>query len=425
MTMASKSNSIRRRIGAKSTRDKSSLSPGSIMNLQNTERKNAVELDHPDLDFLDYDYLKVDEQDYAAVDAKKNADSRFETQQHPSIEIEKSEISDKNSLTTLEKECSDFDVIPNHTTHRGENSEVLEIPESENFSRCPICDTSLPKRVIEGDTSYCDSCETQRPVEQSDDAPAPNGQIDFGLNDENSVSHLTSEAMGEVEAHEIQDDDSNTYVSEIDDFLTRDEPQYDWELYINEDLEEENFGNDQEHDESDDELLENATIARYASQLLAYAPVYKVNQIRKCYARFFDALSNFPHHNNYREIKKLLECGHTSEHVADVCAIKLIWASNQYLWTRRTYYKNIREWSIVTAENLKNSLSWKVASDLVIGYGKSDLENLIMSDWYSEWTSIPLYPYLRYNLQPDFFTYSEYVKLKHKLLEEEGGAATA
>ena len=158
----------------------------------------------------------------------------------------------------------------------------------------------------------------------------------------------------------------------------------DWEIYLDENLEVEL--ENAENLFEDEDPLENGKIIDYATRLSAKTFNFRDKEKKNALRFYITCLGNFPYYQSYNAIEKLLNQGHSIDHIIDTYITKLLWACNPFLWSRRKFNRLEKRFEFSRHPELRNSMSWRMASDLVINYPVVELENLILVDWYNEWS---------------------------------------
>ena len=185
----------------------------------------------------------------------------------------------------------------------------------------------------------------------------------------------------------------------------------DWEIYLDEDLEE-SAGNAEDFYQ-DEDPLESENIINYATRLTISSYYFREKQRKHTLQFYVGLLGDFPFYQSYAAIERLLARGYLIDHIADTYKIKLMWACNPFLWSQRRYDRLENNWKIFINQQTRNSMSWQMASDLVKNYPVSELENLILVDWYNEWSVLKLSSHNSSNgFDPAFGLYSIYLNEK-------------
>lgn len=188
-----------------------------------------------------------------------------------------------------------------------------------------------------------------------------------------------------------------------------------WEIFLDEDLEEQSHPSDQYFE--DEDPLEQGKIAEYASRLTSRITSYQSKDRRIIYAFFISILGDFPYYQSYAAIERLIAKDVQIDQIRDAYAIKRLWMTNPNIWSSRR--KNHMDNSSPVSINpkLKNSMSWQLASDLVNFLTPNELENLIVNDWYAEWLNLPLHGGdSASGLDPAYSLYPTYLYEKRRLL---------
>ena len=182
----------------------------------------------------------------------------------------------------------------------------------------------------------------------------------------------------------------------------------DWEIYLDEDLEEQRPGY-QEYFE-DEDPLETENIIGYATRLTVSSNLPRVSERKDALGFYIGVLGDFPYYQSYAAIERLLERGSSIHHIADVYKVKYLWATNPFLWANRRFDKLERGWKVNSNPLARNSMSWQMASDLVKNFSFVELENLILVDWYKDWLDLELIDYNSASgLAPAYGMYSSYL----------------
>ena len=201
----------------------------------------------------------------------------------------------------------------------------------------------------------------------------------------------------------------------LDQFSTDSEQIEDWEIFLDEDLEEQAHPSDQYFE--DEDPLERGKIVEYASRLASRITYYQSKDQRKIYAIFVNILGDFPFYQSYAAIERLISKGLQVEDIRDAYAVKLLWMTNPNIWSSRRYNRMENNWSVFRNPKLKNSMSWQLASDLAQFYTPNELENLILNDWYAEWLNLPLQGGATASgIDPSYSLYPTYLYEKRRLI---------
>ena len=161
----------------------------------------------------------------------------------------------------------------------------------------------------------------------------------------------------------------------------------DWEIYLDEDLNEQKYNQDYP---VEDDTLESETLINYASKLTLSSHLSSAKKRKSALSFYITVLGEFPYYQTYAAIEKLLDAGHSLDHVKDTFYIKNIWASNSFLWSTRHFDKLENCWKICSNFNARHSMTWQMASNLVDQYTLVELENLVLVDWYETWLTLHL-----------------------------------
>jgi ankyrin repeat protein len=188
-----------------------------------------------------------------------------------------------------------------------------------------------------------------------------------------------------------------------------------WEIFLDEDLEEQSHPSDQYFE--DEDPLEQGKIVEYASRLTSRITSYQSKDRRRIYAFFISILGDFPFYQSYAAIERLIAKNVQIDQIRDAYAVKLLWMTNPNIWSSRRYNRMENSWSVSRSPKLKNSMSWQLASDLVTALTPNELENLILNDWYTEWLNLPLHGGdTASGLDPAYSLYPTYLYEKRRLL---------
>lgn len=188
-----------------------------------------------------------------------------------------------------------------------------------------------------------------------------------------------------------------------------------WEIFLDEDLEEQSHPSDQYFE--DEDPLEQGKIVEYASRLTSRIISYQSKDRRRIYTFFISILGDFPFYQSYAAIERLITKDVQIDQIRDAYAVKLLWMTNPNIWSSRRYNRMENSWSVSRNSKLKNSMSWQLAADLVTALTPNELENLILNDWYTEWLNLPLYGGdTASGLDPAYSLYPKYLYEKRRLL---------
>ena len=188
-----------------------------------------------------------------------------------------------------------------------------------------------------------------------------------------------------------------------------------WEIFLDEDLEEQSHPSDQYFE--DEDPLEQGKIVEYASRLTSRITSYQSKDRRRIYAFFISILGDFPFYQSYAAIERLIAKDVQIDQIRDAYAVKLLWMTNPNIWSSRRYNRMENSWSVSRNLKLKNSMSWQLAADLVSSLTPNELENLILNDWYSEWLKLTLYGGdTASGLDPAYSLYPTYLYEKRRIL---------
>lgn len=189
----------------------------------------------------------------------------------------------------------------------------------------------------------------------------------------------------------------------------------DWEIFLDEDLEEQSHPSDQYFD--DEDPLELGRIVEYASRLTSRINYYHSRDRRRIYAFFISVLGDFPFYQSYAAIERLIARDVQIDQIQDAYFVKRVWMTNPNIWSSRRYNRMENAWSVSRNSKLKNSMSWQLASDLANFHTPNELENLILNDWYVEWLNLSLNGGdTASGLDPAYSLYPTYLYEKRRLL---------
>lgn len=187
----------------------------------------------------------------------------------------------------------------------------------------------------------------------------------------------------------------------------------DWEIFLDEALEEALEPTDEYFD--DEDPLEAGKIAQYASHLASSVVTYRTSDRQKTYKFFVRILGDFTSYQSFAAIERLLANGIQTDELYDIYLVKSLWSNNPRIWMERRFDRMQNTWSIQHNRKLRNSMSWRLAADLVALHSAPELENLILNDWYREWINIPLTnQYTMSGYDPSFGLYSSYLYEKRR-----------
>lgn len=284
---------------------------------------------------------------------------------------------------------------------------------------------SLEERFLEGDTH--DSTTSQSSSQRSEDSSTtpqhkaiPNSLseeafdgVDEGFDDD--FQDIELENYQHASRGRNSSDEWHETPNNLDQFSTDSEQIEDWEIFLDEDLEEQAHPSDQYFE--DEDPLERGKIVEYASRLASRITYYHSKDRRKIYAFFVNILGDFPFYQSYAAIERLISKGSQIEDIRDAYAVKLLWMTNPNIWSSRRYNRLENNWSVSRNPKLKNSMSWQLASDLVQFYTPNELENLMLNDWYAEWLNLPLQGGdTASGIDPSYSLYSTYLYQKRSLI---------
>ena len=187
----------------------------------------------------------------------------------------------------------------------------------------------------------------------------------------------------------------------------------DWEIFLDEDLEEQSQ-NTQEYYE-DEDPLEIGLINDYAQRLAVKLGGYSAKDRKRTYKFFLNIFGDFPYYQSYAAIERLVYQGHQVDQISNAYEIKILWSENPSIWSERYFNKMERSWNISRNPKMKNSMSWQMACDLTGNYPPTELENLILVDWYKEWLNLSLINInAKSGWEPAFNLYASYLHQKRK-----------
>ena len=135
-----------------------------------------------------------------------------------------------------------------------------------------------------------------------------------------------------------------------------------------------------------DELLpETSNLDDYARNL-AYHYGHHPKSARKI---FHSILEQFPSHNSYHAIRRLIDKGFSLEIIADAAEIKSNWQSSPDLWLVRDM--RAKRWGYSTTKFSRQvyyQLAWEVCAKLCSIYGGDEAFNKILNYWKEEWIGL-------------------------------------
>jgi ankyrin repeat protein len=285
---------------------------------------------------------------------------------------------------------------------------------------------SLEDRFVEEDTHSSTTTsqgKSQRPEESKEthqpeaipNSPSEEafGSVDEGFDD--NFLDLDLENYQPVSRGRNSSDEWHATKNNLDRFSTDSEQIEDWEIFLDEDLEEQAHPSDQYFE--DEDPLEQGKIVEYASRLASRIAYYQSKDRRKIYAFFINILGDFPFYQSYAAIERLISKGSQIEDIRDAYSVKLLWMTNPNIWSSRRYNRLENNWSVSRNLKLRNSMSWQLASDIVQLYTANELENLILNDWYAEWLNLPLQGGdTASGIDPSYSLYSTYLYEKRSLM---------
>ena len=188
----------------------------------------------------------------------------------------------------------------------------------------------------------------------------------------------------------------------------------DWEIFLDEELEE--SVHDTEEYFYDEDPLETSLTFDYAQRLASSLGNYCRSEQRRHFEFFLNILGDFPYYQSYAAIERLISRGHQVDRISDTYEIKLLWSENPSIWSERYFNKMERAWNVSRNPKIKNSMSWQMACDLVANYPPSELESLILVDWYKEWLDLSI---INVNSvsgrEPTFNVYARYLHQKRSV----------
>jgi len=229
--------------------------------------------------------------------------------------------------------------------------------------------------------------------------------LDAGFDDDKLVDDLIS-YMSPAHGHNLLS--QNNGFDTGDQFVSKQKRKEDWENFLDEDIEEQIEATDQFFEDGD--LLESVKIVEYASRLTSQIIIYKSTDRKKTYDFFIDVLGDFPFYQSYAALERLIAKGLQLDHIQDVYSVKLLWLMNPSIWSNRYYNKMERMWITSTNTRLKNSMSWQLASDLALNHSATDLENIIINDWFALWLNLPIMDgSTASGINPAYRSYSAYL----------------
>lgn len=188
-----------------------------------------------------------------------------------------------------------------------------------------------------------------------------------------------------------------------------------WEIFLDEDLEEQSHPSDQYFE--DEDPLEQGRIVEYSSRLTRRITFYQSKDRLRINAFFITVLGDFPFYQSYAAIERLILRDVQLDQIQDAYSIKLIWATNPNIWSSRRYNRMENAWTVSRNAKLRNSMSWQLASDLATFHTPNELENLLLNDWYAEWLNLPLHGgETASGLDPAYSLYPTYLYEKRRSL---------
>lgn len=239
------------------------------------------------------------------------------------------------------------------------------------------------------------------------------GSVDEGFDD--NFLDIDLENYQQVSRSRNSSDEWRETANNLDQFSTDSEQIEDWEIFLDEDLEEQAHPSNQYFD--DEDPLERGKIVEYASRLASRITCYQSKDRRKIYAFFVNILGDFPFYQSYAAIERLISKGSQIEGIRDAYSVKLLWVTNPNIWSSRRYNRLENNWSVSRSPKLKNSMSWRLASDLVQFHTPNELENLILNDWYVEWLNLTLHGGdTASGIDPSYSLYPTYLYEKRSLI---------
>ena len=135
-----------------------------------------------------------------------------------------------------------------------------------------------------------------------------------------------------------------------------------------------------------DELLpENSNLDDYALNL-AYHYGHHPKSARKI---FRSILEQFPSHNSYRAIWRLIDKGFSLEIIVDAVEIRSNWQSSPDLWLIRDM--RAKRWGYSAIKFSRQGyyqLTWEICAKLCSIYGGDEAFNKILNYWKEEWVGL-------------------------------------
>ena len=185
----------------------------------------------------------------------------------------------------------------------------------------------------------------------------------------------------------------------------------DWELFLDENLEEATVNFDTIY--TDEVELEDYKIFKYSNKLLNNVVHYNLKDQSKTHKILIEIFADFPFYQSYAAIERLVANGCQIDEIYDIYQIKLLWLNNPNSWLIRRYSKLEGTWVVTRSPNLKNTMTWKLAKDLSDNYALSEIENLICVTWQDEWLNLEPERFESLNgISPEYSFYSNYLSCK-------------
>ena len=336
-----------------------------------------------------------------APNARENdrvSDKPLEFIEHPDT-FEEEESHNESDFGSLESDA------PTSAKSKNGSSSNDEDQKPESFE-----DNLIEEAFLEDEIDVASPQESTINHNVSDDA-------DVGGSDETFIDDAVN---GDLANHQPPHQGQNSYTEwDIDPTseLLADAPPAleDWEIFLDENLEAKSQSFDEFHE--DEDPLETGKIVEYASRLTSQIFHHQTKDRKKAYVSFVNFLGDFPYYQSYAAIGRLLSKELQIEDIKDVHSVKFLWLSNPNIWSERRWNRMESMWVISRNSRLRNSMSWQLAADLVRNYPVSELENLILVDWYNEWINLRLSgENSKSGVDPCYGKYPTYLNEKRKTL---------
>lgn len=319
-------------------------------------------------------------------------------------------LTDLGLLSDIFKDNINYDIPPNPDIPDDPNNHG-ELPSDKTDSKKiegPARDLNFASHEVHPETILVeeplDNSTLGKPNKLEDETLNLDGTFDqFGDNTDELFEHYSPPNLG-------RNSDNNRANKWTENPSPTDEIE-DWELFLDENLEEPEVNFDTIHYEEVE--LEDYKIFKYCNKILNKLMHYNLKDQSKTQKILIEIFSDFPFYQSYAAIEHLIASGCQIDEIYDIYQIKLLWLNNPNSWLIRRYDKLEGTWVVNRSPSLKNIMTWKLAKDLSNNYALSELENLICVNWQDEWLNLELGMLDSLNKIPSEFSfYPNYLSCK-------------